>query len=145
MQRGQVYRCNVCGSIVQLLHVGGGSLVCCGQPMELLPEKTEDAGFEKHVPVIKKVEGGVRVKVGSIPHPMEEAHFIEWISILVDEKIYTRFLDGLRELNNEEAILRVKEIIKKRRKLDINYARDLREENLGGPGETQLWWFEKWY
>jgi|SRR3989344_798897 len=92
MQRGQVYRCNVCGSIVQLLHVGGGSLVCCGQPMELLPEKTEDAGFEKHVPVIKKVEGGVRVKVGSIPHPMEEAHFIEWISILVDEKIYTRFL-----------------------------------------------------
>lgn len=92
MERGQVYRCNVCGNIVILLHVGGGDLVCCEKPMELLPEKVEDVGFEKHVPVIEKIEGGVKVKVGSIPHPMEEAHFIEWISLFVDDKIYTHFL-----------------------------------------------------
>lgn len=92
MERGQVYRCNVCGNIVTLLHVGEGSLVCCGKPMELLQEKIEDIGFEKHVPIIEKIAGGVRVKVGSIPHPMEEAHFIEWISLLINDKIYTQFL-----------------------------------------------------
>ncbi|MDO8570948.1 MAG: desulfoferrodoxin [Candidatus Daviesbacteria bacterium] len=94
MNRGQVFRCNVCGNIVTLLHVGGGELVCCGQPMELLQEKTKDVGFEKHVPVIEKIEGegGVKVKVGSIPHPMEEAHFIEWISIFINDQIYTKFL-----------------------------------------------------
>lgn len=92
MERGQIYRCNVCGHIVIIFHPSESGLVCCGQPMELLPEKTEDVGFEKHVPVVEKIEGGVKVKVGSIPHPMEEAHFIEWISILVDEKIYTQFL-----------------------------------------------------
>ncbi len=92
MKRGQVNKCHVCGNIVQLLHVGGGNLVCCGQPMELLEEKTEDQGFEKHVPVIGKIARGVKIKVGSIPHPMEEAHFIEWVSLYVDDKIYTEFL-----------------------------------------------------
>ena len=88
----QVYRCNVCGNIVEVLHAGKGQLVCCGQPMELLQEKTEDIGLEKHVPVIEKFKNGVRVKVGSIPHPMEEKHFIEWIELLVGDKVYRKFL-----------------------------------------------------
>jgi superoxide reductase len=92
MKRGQVYKCNVCGNIVQLLYVGGGDLFCCDQKMELLVEKTADVGAEKHVPVIEKTSNGITVKVGTIPHPMEEAHFIEWISIEVDNKIYTQFL-----------------------------------------------------
>jgi superoxide reductase len=83
----QVYKCNVCGNIVEVLHAGGGQLVCCGQPMELLAEKTKDEGLEKHVPVIEKTDCGVRVKVGSVPHPMEEKHYIEWIEVIADGKI----------------------------------------------------------
>ena len=88
----QVYRCNVCGNIVVVLHTGVGELVCCGQPMELLKEKTEDVGQEKHVPVIEKTESGVKVKVGSVAHPMEEAHYIEWIEIIADGKACRIFL-----------------------------------------------------
>lgn len=88
----QIYRCNVCGNIVEVLHAGVGELVCCGQPMELLEEKTEDVGKEKHAPVIEKSESGVTVKVGSTPHPMEETHYIEWIEILADGKVYRKFL-----------------------------------------------------
>ena len=89
----QVYRCNVCGNIVEVLHAGKGELVCCGQPMELLKEKTEDVGQEKHVPVIEKTETGVKVKVGSVPHPMEEKHYIEWIEIIADDRVYREFLN----------------------------------------------------
>ena len=88
----QIYRCNICGNIVEVLHVGGGTLVCCGQPMELLQEKTEDVGQEKHVPVIEKTETGIKVKVGSVPHPMEEKHYIEWVEIIADSKVYRKFL-----------------------------------------------------
>jgi len=88
----QIYKCNICGNIVEVLHSGVGQLVCCGQPMELLKEKTKDAGKEKHVPVIEKTENGVIVKVGSTPHPMEEKHYIEWIEVIVDGVIYRRFL-----------------------------------------------------
>ena len=88
----QIYRCNVCGNIVEVLHAGAGTLVCCGQPMELLTEKTEDAGLEKHVPVIEKTETGYLVKVGSIPHPMEEKHYIEWIELVTDGKLCRKFL-----------------------------------------------------
>jgi len=88
----QIYRCNICGNIVEVLHTGAGELVCCGQPMELLKEKTEDVGQEKHLPVIEKIENGVRVKVGSIPHPMEEKHYIEWIEIIADGRAYRKFL-----------------------------------------------------
>lgn len=91
-QLNQIYKCNICGNIVQVLHEGEGQLVCCGQPMELLMEKTEDEGFEKHVPVIEKTETGIKVKVGSIPHPMEEDHYIEWIEIIADGKTYKEFL-----------------------------------------------------
>lgn len=92
MERGQVFKCNVCGNIVTLLHVSDGDLVCCDQKMELLVEKTEDQGFEKHVPIIEKTDKGVKIKVGSIPHPMEEVHYIEWISIEFDNKIDIKFL-----------------------------------------------------
>ena len=89
----QVYKCMVCGNIVEVLHGGAGELVCCGQPMELLDEKTADAATEKHVPVIEKIDGGIKVKVGSVPHPMEEKHYIEWIELLADGKAYRQFLN----------------------------------------------------
>jgi len=75
----QVYKCEICGNIVEVLHAGAGELVCCGQPMKLKEENTQDAATEKHVPVIEKTDQGIVVKVGSEPHPMEEAHYIEWI------------------------------------------------------------------
>jgi superoxide reductase len=88
----QIYKCNICGNIVEVLHGGAGELVCCGEPMELLDEKTADATTEKHVPVIEKVDGGYKVKVGSVPHPMEAKHYIEWIELLADGKAYRQFL-----------------------------------------------------
>jgi superoxide reductase len=88
----QIYKCNVCGNIVEVLYAGGGNLICCGQPMELQVEKTEDIGKEKHVPVIEKTEAGIKVKVGSVPHPMEESHYIEWIEIIADGISYRKFL-----------------------------------------------------
>lgn len=75
MKENQIYKCNVCGNVVELIEVGGGSLVCCGEKMELLVEKVEEIGTEKHRPIIS----GKNVKVGSIPHPMEENHYIVWI------------------------------------------------------------------
>lgn len=89
----QIYKCALCGNIVEVLHGGAGELVCCGQPMELLEEKTADATTEKHVPVIEKVDSGYKVKVGSVPHPMEEKHYIEWIELLADGKAYRQFLE----------------------------------------------------
>ena len=91
-KRLEVYKCEVCGNIVEVLHGGKGELVCCGQPMKLLVEGTVDAAKEKHVPVIEKIEGGVKVKVGEVAHPMEEKHYIEWIEIIADGKSYFQFL-----------------------------------------------------
>jgi len=88
----QIYKCNICGNIVEVLHTGVGQLVCCGQPMELLTEKTADVGLEKHVPVIEKVGNTVKVKVGSIPHPMEQKHYIEWIEVIANGKTCRKFL-----------------------------------------------------
>lgn len=88
----QVYRCEICGNMVTIIHAGAGQLVCCGQPMKLLEEKTEDVGKEKHVPVIEKTEKGVKIKVGSTPHPMEEKHYIEWIELIADDRSYRCFL-----------------------------------------------------
>jgi superoxide reductase len=89
----EIYKCMVCGNIVEVLHGGDGELVCCGQPMENLAEKTADQGKEKHVPVIEKISGGYKVKVGSVPHPMEEKHYIEWIEVLADGVAYRKFLN----------------------------------------------------
>ena len=89
----EIYKCNVCGNIVEVLHGGIGELVCCEQPMEKLAAKTADQGKEKHVPVIEKIDGGYKVKVGSVSHPMEEKHYIEWIELLADGKSYRQFLN----------------------------------------------------
>jgi len=91
-QTHQIYKCPICGNIVEVLHTGGGQLVCCGQPMELISPKIEDAGFEKHLPVVNQSGNTVNVKVGSIPHPMEEAHYIEWIEIITNNQVYKKFL-----------------------------------------------------
>jgi len=88
----QVYKCSVCGNIVELVHTGVGELVCCGKPMDLQKENTADAAQEKHVPVIEKTSNGFKITVGSVPHPMEKAHYIEWIEIIADGKSYKKFL-----------------------------------------------------
>ena len=87
-----VYRCNVCGHVVEVMRASPGQLVCCGQPMELLKENSVDASKEKHVPVIEKTKEGFKVKIGSVPHPMEEKHFIEWIELIADGVSYKKFL-----------------------------------------------------
>ena len=89
----QIYKCPHCGNIVEVLQVGGGQLVCCGEPMVLVTENSVDASKEKHVPVIEKINGGYKVTVGSIAHPMEEKHYIEWIELLADGKSYRQFLN----------------------------------------------------
>ena len=89
----EIYKCAKCGNIVEVLQGGVGQLVCCGEPMELLDEKTADATTEKHVPVIAKLETGYKVKVGSVPHPMLEEHYIQWIELLANGKAYRQFLE----------------------------------------------------
>jgi superoxide reductase len=88
----QVYRCEVCGNIVEVLHAGAGELFCCGKPMVRLTENTVDASREKHVPVIEKVDGGYKVSVGSAPHPMEDKHYIEWIELSEGDAVLRKFL-----------------------------------------------------
>ncbi len=88
----QIYKCEVCGNIVEMLHGGMGELVCCGAAMRLYEENTTDAAKEKHVPVIEKIDGGFKVTVGSVAHPMEEKHYIEWIEIVAGDKAYREFL-----------------------------------------------------
>jgi len=91
-KRSQIYKCEICGNIVEVLHDGVGQLVCCGQPMKLMEENTVDAAKEKHVPVIEKSADGYKVAVGSVPHPMEEKHYIEWIELMADGQAYRQFL-----------------------------------------------------
>ena len=89
-----VYRCEVCGNIVEVYHAGAGELVCCGQPMKKLDEQTADSATEKHVPVVEKKDGGYLVTVGSVEHPMTDQHYIEWIEIAVDnDKVYRQHLN----------------------------------------------------
>lgn len=92
MEIGQIYKCDKCGNIVEVLHVGGGDLICCGEPMVLLQEKSGDTGKEKHTPVIERDGDIVTVKVGSVLHPMEEKHYIEFIELYADGKIYRKDL-----------------------------------------------------
>lgn len=88
IQKNQVYKCALCGNIVEVLHAGGGELVCCGQPMNLLTENTVDASKEKHVPVLEKIAEGWWVSVGAVAHPMEEKHYIQWIELIADGIVY---------------------------------------------------------
>jgi superoxide reductase len=88
----EVYKCEVCGNIVKVVHASGGTLVCCGKPMTVQQEKTSDVGKEKHVPVIERSANGILVKLGSVPHPMEEKHFIEWIEVIAGDKVLREHL-----------------------------------------------------
>ncbi len=89
----EVYKCELCGNIVEVVHEGSGDLVCCGEEMKLLSENTVDAAKEKHVPVIEVGNGSVKVTIGSVAHPMEEKHYIEWIELIADGKAYRQFLN----------------------------------------------------
>lgn len=91
-ERYEVYKCDLCGNIVEVLTGAGGALVCCGQDMKLLKENTVDAAVEKHVPVASKTEEGLLVSVGSVDHPMTDDHFIEWIEVIAGDTTYTAFL-----------------------------------------------------
>jgi superoxide reductase len=92
-ERLEVYKCETCGNIVEVLDGGPGELVCCGQPMEHFVENTVDAAKEKHVPVIEKAGDSLKVKVGSVPHPMEKEHYIQWVEVIADGKAYREFLE----------------------------------------------------
>lgn len=92
-----IYKCSICGNVVEVVHGADGELVCCGEPMEKLVAKTADEGKEKHVPVIEKTDDRIKVKIGSIVHPMEEKHYIEWIEVLADGKAYRQFLNPRQE------------------------------------------------
>ena len=92
-KRLDVFKCQLCGHIVELVHDGKGQLVCCNQPMTALTENTVDAAKEKHVPVIEMTDSGIKVKVGSVAHPMQQEHYIEWIELLADGKAYRQFLN----------------------------------------------------
>ena len=92
MKRLQVYRCELCGNIVEVLTVGGGTLSCCGQPMKHLAPQTADATTEKHVPVVTREADGYRVKVGSVPHPMVDAHSIQWVELVSGDRACRQFL-----------------------------------------------------
>jgi len=87
-----IYKCEVCGNIVEVVHEGGGELVCCGQPMKLFAENSTDAAKEKHVPVVEKTANGYKVSVGSVLHPMQETHYIEWVELMADGIAYRQFL-----------------------------------------------------
>jgi len=91
-EMNEIYKCNICGNIVEMTHGGAGELVCCGEPMKLQDEKTEEEGNEKHVPVVEQGESKVKVKVGEVPHPMEDAHYIEWIEFVADGKVLRKHL-----------------------------------------------------
>jgi superoxide reductase len=101
----EIYKCQKCGIMVEVLHDGVGALVCCGQPMAKLTANTVDAAKEKHVPVIEKLPDGFKVKIGSVPHPMEEKHYIEWIELLADGAAYRQFL---KPGDAPEAVFKVK-------------------------------------
>ena len=88
IEKNQVYKCGLCGNIVEVLFAGGGELVCCGEPMKLLVENTVDAAKEKHVPVLQKTDEGWWVSVGAVAHPMEEKHYIQWIELMADGFTY---------------------------------------------------------
>lgn len=87
----QIYKCEICGNIVEVLHAGKGELVCCGQPMKLMEEKVQEEGAEKHLPVVEKLKDRIIVKVGSVQHPMEDKHYIEWIEVIGEKESFRKF------------------------------------------------------
>jgi superoxide reductase len=107
-QMNEVYKCKVCGNVVEILHTGDCVPNCCSEPMQVLKENTVDAAVEKHIPVVEKIEGGVIVKVGAVEHPMTEAHYIEWIEVLTENKVYRK---NLKPGEKPEAIFKLDEEI----------------------------------
>ena len=110
----EIYKCEICGNIVEVLHTGQGELFCCGGPMNLESEKKEDVGLEKHVPILEKKDSKMIVKVGEIPHPMEEEHFIEWVEVIFqsgrDCKFFLKPGDKPQvEILTDEKIAKVRE------------------------------------
>lgn len=91
-KRSEVYKCGLCGNIVEVLHPSEGQFACCGQAMKLMSENTVDASKEKHIPVIERIANGVKVTIGSIAHPMEEKHYIEWIELIVGDTVLRQYL-----------------------------------------------------
>jgi len=89
----EIYKCETCGTIIEVLHAGVMDMNCCGSMMKLYKENTVDAAKEKHVPVVEKTADGFKVKVGEVAHPMEEKHYIEWIEVIADGKAYRQFLN----------------------------------------------------
>lgn len=88
----EIYKCTRCGNIVEIVHGGGAALVCCGEEMKRMAEGTSDGAKEKHVPVIERTANGYKVTVGAVAHPMEDAHYIEWIELIADGRSYKKFL-----------------------------------------------------
>ncbi len=109
----QIYKCDICGNIVEVVHNSGGTLVCCGQNMTLKEENTQEAAVEKHIPVSEKIQGGIKVKVGAVEHPSLEEHHIEFIEVHTENKVYRKFLKpGEKpeaEFKIEEEVLFVRE------------------------------------
>lgn len=108
----QIYKCNVCGNMIEMIHKGAGELVCCNEPMKLFKENTTDAAKEKHVPVVSRAGNAYSVKVGSTAHPMEKDHYIEWIEVISGGKAYRQFLkpgdapEAVFEMNASGAVAR---------------------------------------
>ena len=88
----EVYKCELCGNMTEGLHDGAGTMVCCGQNMTVITENTTEAAKEKHIPVVEKTADGYKVKVGSVAHPMDEKHYIEWIELIAGNKVYRQYL-----------------------------------------------------
>ncbi len=113
IEKLQIYRCQICGNMVEVVSVGGGTLVCCGQEMTLLQENTTDASQEKHVPVWEKTKEGVQVSVGSVLHPMEEQHYIQFIEVITETRVLRRFLKPGEEpkafFPTDEKVVKVRE------------------------------------
>ncbi len=107
-QLREVYKCEICGHIVEILHSSGGTLVCCGEEMKHLIENTKEAATEKHIPVVSKLEDGIHVKVGEIEHPMLPEHFIEWIEVHTPTRVYRK---NLKPGDKPEAIFKIDEEI----------------------------------
>ncbi len=91
-ERLQVYECEHCSNMIEVLRGGKGKLLCCGREMKLLEENTVDAAREKHVPLIEKTDNGVKVRVGEVAHPMEDDHLIEFIEVIAADKVHRMFL-----------------------------------------------------
>lgn len=92
-KRMEVYKCDVCGNMTEGLHDGVGIMVCCDQNMTVLTENTTEAAKEKHIPVVEKTADGYKVKVGSVAHPMDEKHHIEWIELIAGNRVYRQYLN----------------------------------------------------